>query len=259
MKYPLVTINLVLYGFSIVSAVVASNTSNSVEGHDDNLSNVLISMSGHKAVELSLKRNGDLVHQDIPDVDISSALVHEHEHGHASCFFWRQVESLSQYNWPGRFVSRSFSYGKPLTSRFDHAERLYCYDATEEQLSGNIFTLFIESGRGAKKLARVEVPEDESYVELAPDKFGIKLGVRTQVALVASPVKKRYARQDAPYHTSVCNFVLAGEPDEPFRWLVSTRSVATLTLDRRVETVVCFRDIDDTQAIEVWLHSRYGR
>ena len=256
MKYFFASIGQVLYCFLVASTVVANHANNDINGLEDDFSNVLVSMSGHKAAKLSLRRNGNLDYQDLPNVDISTALVREHEY--ATCFFWRRIENLSQYSWPGRFISRPFSSGNPLTSMFDHAERLYCYDHTKEQLNGNIFTLFVENGKGDKKLTRIEIPEDESYIELGPDEFGVELGIRSQIAVVASPVKKRYVRRDAPYHMPVCSFVLVDESEHPFRWLVSTRSIATLTLDRDVESVVCFRDIDDTKAVEAWLSSRYG-
>ena len=135
---------------------------------DDSTNTARVTYNGDQVVYLQLPPNGDLVYEELAQLDIDNAMVHAD--ASVRCFFWRQDRADIFKNYGNNYLSWSFS--KVLRQPFSHAERLYCYDNTADKTDAGddgeegTFTLFVENRRGQKELVRVRVPGGQVSGEL---------------------------------------------------------------------------------------------
>ena len=171
------------------------NVSGSSSGSGLNQATVML--SNHDPINLFLDPDpdGSLTHFEFPSpIDIVDAIVLSPVT--AKCFFWRRRERFNDvYEYP--FVSSVFSSTGPSSmmdmyevDAFTKAERLYCYDGSQEEADGDTFTLFFETEAAdaaltAGKLIRLRMSPDQDIVELSPSMIArypeIRVGTKAKL------------------------------------------------------------------------------
>ena len=153
---------------TIAKAIPATENSDSDINTNTNTNVARVTYNGDQVVYMQLPPNGELVYEQLAQVNIDNAMVHSDVS--VRCFFWRQDRADTVQNWGNNYLSWSFS--KVLRQPYSQAERLYCYDNTADKTDDGddgkegTFTLFIENRRGQKELVRVRVPGQAVYGEL---------------------------------------------------------------------------------------------
>ena len=149
---------------------------------------VLVNMNDHPILSIDIDSSGDLSYRSLPEINIVAALARDNRH--ATCFFWRDVERIP-FQTSENIASVPFSQDFPFTSKFDPAERIYCYDHTVDNADENTAFLFLEYTDGGRKLVRIKldtVSDDHlgpyAEREVGP---GTEIGSPVRAAMVGLP------------------------------------------------------------------------
>ena len=306
-NYGLVIIYISLTVFfaahATATAIQSDNNGTSEESVNDVSENLVnIMLSDHDPIDFFISTDGSLAHFDLDQpTNISTAIALSSVS--ATCFFWRDREGFTGFRLNG-FISEIFSSMRQRSrgyreiympwNEFDGAERVYCYDASRENVLGDSFTLFFdiggvrreevvrkaEGGGGGEeeeeleapdregKLLRLSIGKDEEFVEFPlytnPDPSYAELGIGSRIKLITKPLWYQHPPFGEEGDGMMLERPFAGcyliKPDfeqAPDFRLTNTILEAFLDPTDVIDSIVCFNDAQNPQARDRWLREKF--
>ena len=139
------------------------------------------------------------------------------------------------------------------------ANRIYCFDNSLNQARGDTYAVFIEGASGQSELLRLRAGADEPYVEQNLDQAYLELGAGTRAAIVGVPVYYSPYQPEIASEAFACYLISSREPVNAWKYYATMNSPYIFTSKSHVNTVVCFRDLADSDAKDRWLGDHPGK
>ena len=272
-------ISFVILSLTFLKLPEARAQSSSQHGSDqdnDGASNVAYITIDEDTLEMNVKTNGELAQADLElPTRVKKASVRSERD--ITCFFWMgwSERATVRYNHQLlRPVSSSFSTGEKLSESFSFAERLYCYDSTNERESDDTFTLFVENVSQTNDLVRLKArqsakpnlsADDEptraqdkkmenlyAILDLREPYPDLRKGV-ISLSLIRSPTAPRQFFWNNAYPRNMCTALWRSNRGGRFHAAQPLYLAAPEDLLR----ITCYRAIDSESARQNWMRTRW--
>ena len=261
---------LLSFGIPYTLAIGEESSSNSNGG--ENL--VFVMSQEHDPIEMYVKSNGDLSYVELsPTLDVYEATAISSVR--AKCFYWRRDGRMTEEGTTsGLFTVGNTRYVTMETVAFEGAERVYCYDGSQDDSGGSTVAIFLDAVSPTSEqdsgLIKVKIGQDDDFAEQSL--YGIQPQLRVSVSAKIIDIPRRGGSSYFPSADEELDFddQIGADDDmrernagcyllyNGYRGLsdavilegVEARNIGRLT---DFEKVVCFRDMNDQRLKRRWL------